>query len=265
VSGARFATGRDADRGAGRAADGRADRHADGHADHHTDRHGIAAVLSFLSCRTPDAWAERAIENVPLLLLDHASLELKAAEQAQKIIRRYGAAPYGGTARAHDLINRMSRLAREELRHFEQVVAMLETRGIRYRPVSPSRYASELHVRCRRDEPGSRVDTFVIGAVIEARSCERFACVAPRLDAVDPPLARFYRTLLKSEARHFGDYLAFAEQAAGGKVGDRVAAFLELDAALVHQPETDLRFLGGVPDGAPTARAAVPRDGSTRP
>lgn len=240
-------------------------RRAEPDADRGADGDGIAAVLSFLNCRTPEAWAECAVENVPLLLLDHASLELKAAEQAQKIIRRYGAARAGGTARANDLINAMSRLAREELRHFEQVVAMLEARGIAYRPVSPSRYASELHARCRRDEPGRRVDTFVIGAVIEARSCERFACLAPRLDAVDPPLARFYGTLLKSEARHFGDYLAFAEQAAGGKVGERVAAFLELDAALVHRPEMDLRFLGGVPDGMPAARAAVPRGGSTRP
>jgi tRNA 2-(methylsulfanyl)-N6-isopentenyladenosine37 hydroxylase len=239
-------------------------RCAEPDADRGADGDGIGAVLSFLNCRTPAAWVERAVRNIPLLLLDHASLELKAAEQAQKIIRRYGAAPAGDPARANDLVRTMSRLAREELRHFEQVVSMLETRGIRYRPVSPSRYATELHVRCRRDEPGRRVDTFVIGAVIEARSCERFDCLGSRLDGVDPPLARFYRTLLKSEARHFGDYLAFAEQAAGGPVAGRVAAFVELDAALVHRSDAEVRFLGGVPDRMPAARAAVPRGGSTR-
>jgi tRNA-(ms[2]io[6]A)-hydroxylase len=39
------------------------------------------------------------------------------------------------------------------------------------------------------------------------RSCERFYALAP---IVDDELGRYYRYLLKSESRHFEDYLALA-------------------------------------------------------
>ena len=71
----------------------------------------ITPVLDFLPCRTPQAWVDRAIEDIPTLLLDHASLELKAAQQALTLMNRYAGRP--------DLLDKMSRLAREELRHFD--------------------------------------------------------------------------------------------------------------------------------------------------
>jgi tRNA-(ms[2]io[6]A)-hydroxylase len=86
------------------------------------------------------------------------------------------------------------------------------------------------------------VDVLIVGAIIEARSCERFAALAPHLDA---KLSDFYTGLLKSEARHYRDYLDLAEQAAGGPVDDRVKAFLELERQLIELPDTEFRFHSG--------------------
>lgn len=212
----------------------------------------IGAVLEFLRCRTPRSWVDAAVLNLDTLLLDHASLELKAAQQAQKLIRRYGGGPHGQALAADELrsrlVNRMSRLAREELRHFEQVVALIEKRGGRYRNVSPSRYAAALHALARKQGPGTLVDSLVIGAIIEARSCERFFSLIERPGCVDESITEFYRVLLRSEARHFGDYLALARDAAGFAVSDRIERFLEKDAELVGSPDTELRFLSGTPD-----------------
>ena len=144
-------------------------------------------------------------------------------------------------------MNKMSRLAREELRHFEQVLALMEKRGVEYQPISASRYAATLHGQIRGSEPERLVDTLIVGAIIEARSCERFDRLVDALRPVDPELADFYRSLVKSEARHFTDYLALAEDEAGESVAERVDEFLESEQALILEPDPQLRFHSGVP------------------
>jgi len=223
----------------------------------------ISPVLDFLPSRTPAGWVDRAMADLPTLLLDHASLELKAAQQAQRLMRKYGARPprrsnsddregTAGNARAtrrlgrYDLLNKMSRLAREELRHFEQVLAILEERDIAYRPISASRYASGLHEEIRQTEPGRFLDSLLVGAIIEARSCERFYTLLPRLETEDPELGRFYASLLRSEARHFSDYLELARKAAGGSIDGRVARLLTREAVLMSTPDPQIRFHSGV-------------------
>jgi tRNA-(ms[2]io[6]A)-hydroxylase len=210
----------------------------------------IEPVLGFLRCRTPDAWIESALTDLDTLLLDHASLELKAAQQAQKLIRNYGlvrrpARDAREAAFRRRLVNRMSRLAREELRHFEQVVALIERRGKRLVAIEPARYAAGLHAIARRSEPGALVDSLVIGAVIEARSCERFFSLLAPLERADSEIADFYASLLRSEARHFGDYLALAEAADSGAWKSRVDLFLECDSRLVESDGPAIRFLSG--------------------
>ncbi len=141
----------------------------------------------------------------------------------------------------------MSRLSREELRHFEKVIALLEKRGRCYEAISASRYAAGLHALVRADEPGKIVDTLIVGAIIEARSCERFYSLIPRLEAIDEELAAFYESLLKSEARHFRDYLALAEEIGGAAVRDRVGQLLRSEASLIESDDTQFRFHSGVP------------------
>jgi tRNA-(ms[2]io[6]A)-hydroxylase len=169
------------------------------------------------------------------MLIDHANCEKKAASTALNLIYRY--------TDDFDLLNKMSRLAREEMRHFEQVIAIMKRRNIDYLPISASRYAAGLRELARNDEPGRLVDVLVIGAFIEARSCERFARLAPYLD---DELETFYTSLLKSEGRHYQDYLGLAKKAAGGQsIDERIALFAEREQQLIEQPDTLFRFHSG--------------------
>ena len=143
------------------------------------------------------------------------------------------------------LLQKLSRLAREELRHFEQVIAIMQARGVEYEQISASRYAGRLRGAVRSAEPQRLVDTLLVGAVIEARSCERFEALAP---ALDEELREFYRSLLKSEARHYMDYLKLARAlGAAEDVEQRVAELLELERALIESPDTEFRFHSGIP------------------
>lgn len=196
----------------------------------------LQPIQEFLLCPTPDAWVQQALAHPEILLIDHANCEKKAASTALNLMYRY--------IGDFELLNKMSRLAREELRHFEQVLAIMERRNIDYRHVSASRYAAELRKHVRSADPEKLIDTLIVGAIIEARSCERFARLAPHLDE---ELQKFYESLLKSEARHFQDYLSLAKKAAGGQsIDERVRFFLELEQELVASSDEEFRFHSGV-------------------
>lgn len=197
----------------------------------------ISAVLAFLPCPTPPAWVEAAIANPALLLTDHANCEKKAAGTALNLMFRYSADT--------GLMDWLSRLAREELRHFEQVLALMKRRGLPFRPLPAARYAGGLRSLVRSHEPARLVDTLIAGAFIEARSCERFAALAPRLDA---ELGGFYARLLASESRHFRGYLAAAERVAGAaELRARIAAFAARERELIESPDAEFRFHSGPP------------------
>jgi len=194
----------------------------------------LKEIHEFLPCRTPVKWIENALANQDVMLIDHAHCEKKAASTALSLMYRY--------VDNTDLLNKMSRLAREELRHFEQVLAIMKKRGVIYSHLSPARYAAGMREAVRKDDPGRLVDVLIVGAIIEARSCERFAALAPHLD---DKLAEFYNSLLKSEARHYQDYLVLAQQANGGPVQDRVAEFMAIEQKLIEEPDTEFRFHSG--------------------
>ncbi|MTI76851.1 tRNA-(ms[2]io[6]A)-hydroxylase [uncultured Marinobacter sp.] len=194
----------------------------------------LQEIHDFLPCRTPKQWIDNALANQDLMLIDHAHCEKKAASTALSLMYRY--------VENTELLNKMSRLAREELRHFEQVLAIMTKRGVDYRHLTPARYAAGLRQQVRQDDPGRLVDVLIVGAIIEARSCERFAALAPFLD---DRLADFYTSLLKSEARHYQDYLKLAEQAAGGPIDARVSEFLATEKELIEAPDTEFRFHSG--------------------
>jgi tRNA-(ms[2]io[6]A)-hydroxylase len=201
----------------------------------------LAPVKAFLPCETPDSWVREALQpdHEATLLIDHANCEKKAAATALSLMHRY-------VERA-ELLDKMSRLAREELRHFEQVLKLMRSRKIDYAPLTASRYAQGLHKGVRKQEPGRLVDTLIVGALIEARSCERFARLAPYLA---PELKAFYESLLKSEARHFNDYLTLAKPLCDAQMFEkRLAYFRGLEADLVQSPDAEFRFHSGPPSG----------------
>jgi tRNA-(ms[2]io[6]A)-hydroxylase len=197
-------------------------------------------ISTFLDTATPDEWLDQACENLPLLLLDHANCELKAASTALGFLYRYPDRSL--------LAQRMSRLAREELRHFEQVRSLMDDMDIAFERLSASRYAGGLRDAARKQEPQKLLDLLLIGALIEARSCERFARIAPRLPE---KLGKFYAGLLASEARHFEQYIAFAKaecDAGDAEIEQRLQDLKKIESALITDPDPDFRFHSGIPE-----------------
>ncbi|GAB4392975.1 MAG: tRNA isopentenyl-2-thiomethyl-A-37 hydroxylase MiaE [Gammaproteobacteria bacterium] len=193
-------------------------------------------LLAFLPCATPQAWIDYAVNHLEILLIDHAHCEKKAASTALSLIYRY--------PDRYALLHKLSRLAREELRHFEQVLVLIEQLGFRYDHVSPARYAAALRRHVRTHEPARLIDTLIVGALIEARSCERFMALAPHLPM---PISQFYQRLLKSEARHFQDYLALAKNYATEDISLRIQALRQVEHDLILTPDAEFRFHSGIP------------------
>lgn len=245
----------------------------------------LSPILNFLHCTTPQAWLDKARDpaNLPLLLTDHLICELKAAQTGMLLVRKYVADKQGADALlawlqpyedfafrdgpepdfaalnrqisksvmpqtddpwGQALIASMVLLIKEELHHFWQVREAMQARDIPYTKTTASRYAKGMLKAVRTHEPLTLIDKLICGAYIEARSCERFAALAPYLDA---DLQKFYLSLLRSEARHYQDYLALAQQVSGEDISDRVRYFGEVEAALILSPDPEFRFHSGVP------------------
>ncbi|ABV36146.1 tRNA--hydroxylase [Shewanella sediminis HAW-EB3] len=226
-------------------------------------------------------------ENLATLLIDHCNCELKAAQTGMFFVRKYAldresglqmldwAKPYEqfvyckerditeflnrdskkndftggfivkeGFEHGPVLIAKMVRLIKEEFHHFEQVLEIMHDRNIPYQNMRAGRYAKGMMKMVRTHEPAALIDKLIIGAFIEARSCERFAKLAPHLDEV---LNKFYVSLLRSEARHYQDYLQLAETFAGGDISDRIKIIAEGEAHLISSIDDEFNFHSGVP------------------
>ena len=201
-------------------------------------------VLAFLGCETPKTWLSAAQQNLPLLMQDHANCEKKAAGTAMNLMFRYSFFT--------DLQLKLAQLVREEMLHYEQVLELMAKRGQAWEALSAGRYAGVLRKEIRTYEPEALIDVLVIGAFVEARSCERFYALAP---LVDEELGKYYRYLLKSESRHFEDYLALAADVAKtAKMKDpeediqsRIEHIREVEKNLILSPDPLFRFHSGIP------------------
>lgn len=188
---------------------------------------------------TPGEWVEQACANPELLLIDHANCEKKAASTALSLMFAY--------AEDLHLADKMSRLAREELRHYEQVAKLIRALEIVPQRLSPGRYAQGMRRLVARMEPEREVDLMICGAFIEARSCERFAALAP---VIGGEAGRLFQGLHAAEARHFQVYMGLARRAAaraGVALEARVAVFAEREAELVGGRDEVFRFHSGRP------------------
>ena len=192
---------------------------------------------------TPVAWLEAACEQWQELLIDHGYCEKKAASTALALIFAYPECTEQCLA--------LARLAREELRHFEQVTRMMQRLEVPFTRLRPGRYAAGLRAALRTHEPQRRLDLLLAGALIEARSCERFRLLAPRLQA---PLGEFYGDLARAEARHGELYLEFARAAAlaagAGDYSVRLAELAAIEGQLICTADEQLRFHSGPPRGS---------------
>ncbi|MGR5259339.1 tRNA isopentenyl-2-thiomethyl-A-37 hydroxylase MiaE [Vibrio astriarenae] len=245
----------------------------------------LEPIHQFLHCETPDEWIEEARkpERLKILLIDHLMCELKAAQSAMLLIRKYAIddsssqallewfkpyedfayrktgsldtlkgksqiskaiIPRSNNTYSQELIDKMVLLIKEELHHFYQVLEIMEQRGVEFEPVFAGRYAKGLISNMATYEPKTLVDKLIIGALIEARSCERFAKLAPYLD---DDLAKFYISLLRSEARHYQDYLILAEQVSASDIQERVQYLASIEAELILSADDDFKFHSGKP------------------
>ncbi|MGB0899122.1 MAG: tRNA isopentenyl-2-thiomethyl-A-37 hydroxylase MiaE [Psychrobium sp.] len=245
----------------------------------------LAPIARFLKTETPQAWIDEAkkAENLPVILIDHLVCELKAAQSAMYLIRKYAVDAESGQALlewlrpfeqfiyklsgdwkqfpsknnlsksvipksnspyGQDLIDKMVLLIKEELHHFYQVLEIMDDYGIKYKHITPGRYAKGMLSHVKTHEPETLVDKLICGAYIEARSCERFAKLAPY---VDQRLADFYISLLRSEARHYQDYLTLAQDIAGKDISERIEFFGQVEAELISSSDADFKFHSGVP------------------
>jgi tRNA-(ms[2]io[6]A)-hydroxylase len=250
-----------------------------------TTKELLTPINTFLNCQTPQSWIDEAIkpENLENLLIDHCNCELKAAQTAMFLIRKYAVdkenaaallawlKPYedfvyrrdfeGSFSGKHsglgkaivaredvsfgaELVDKMILLIKEELHHFQQVLDIMTSRGIEYSNVRAGRYAKGMMQHVRTYEPAALIDKLICGAYIEARSCERFAKLAPYLD---DDLNKFYVSLLRSEARHYQDYLSLAEKIANEDISPRITFFAEVEACLIQSKDDDFRFHSGFP------------------
>ncbi len=245
----------------------------------------LAPIYQFLKCETPDSWIEKAKqpEHLPLLLTDHMTCELKAAQTAMLLMRKYATdqssseallvwlrpyedfiyrkqgdfeslakknnlskaiVPKSDSLYGQDLVDKMVLLIKEELHHFYQVLEIMHKRQIPYVNVPSARYAKGLMKKVRTYEPQALIDKLICGAYIEARSCERFAKLAPHLD---DELNKFYVSLLRSEARHYQDYLTLAQSISDEDISDRVTLIGQVEAELISSPDKDFKFHSGLP------------------
>ena len=197
----------------------------------------ISHIHEFLGVTTPEKWLTVAKNHLPLLMQDHANCEKKAAGTAMNLIFRYEF--------HRELQEKLAQLVREEMLHYEQVITLMKERGIDWFHLPAGRYAKGLLTHKRTYEPQAMMDVLIIGAFIEARSCERFSALADVID--DEKLSKYYKYLLKSESRHYEDYLALAASVCDDDLDERVAFFRQVENELITSDDDELRFHSGVP------------------
>jgi tRNA-(ms[2]io[6]A)-hydroxylase len=188
-----------------------------------------------LAAPTPADWTARALAQLDEVLVDHAHCEKKAAGMAVQLLFRYPEHAF--------LQEPLSRLAREELAHFEEVLRILAERGVGFRRQKPAAYAGRLRSEIRTGDPEHLLDTLLCSALIEARSCERFRLLAEAV--ADASLAAFYRGLLAAEARHHRMYVELALQLAPEpEVEERLAELAAWEARAIAEGPARARMHG---------------------
>jgi tRNA-(ms[2]io[6]A)-hydroxylase len=182
---------------------------------------------------TDPRWAAIALADLDSALADHAHCEMKAASNLMSLATRWPAST--AVARA------LSAIAEEELRHFRAVLDLLEQRGIELGRPETDAYAADLRraaqITADKSPVGSLADRLVVGALIEARSCERFHLLAEALATRGDALAAFYEELFACEARHYTAMIELAVAVCGDepRVRDRLATLARAEGAIAAQ------------------------------
>jgi len=200
-----------------------------------------------LHSRTPPRWAKGVLRDPAALLSDHAYLERKAATNALQLLNRW---PEPDPP--ENWVIAMTSIAADEVGHLATVVRLLHKRGGRLTRMHRNGYAMDLHRLVRMGEgPDELIDRLMISALIEARSCERFAVLAESAESGEVELAGLYRDLYASEAGHYRVFINLARQLAAAPVVEhRWREMLAAEAEIIASQPVGPTMHSGVPAGA---------------
>ncbi len=188
----------------------------------------IRKMLLFRA-KVPLDWWGRVRSNVASVLLDHAHLERRAATTALAL-ERY--------RELYGRVEELNAIAIEELEHFQLVMNLLRRRNIPFGPAVPSAWISGMMRSIRSGRNGQVIDHLLCCALIEGRSCEKFQFLAEGFRELDLELADFYGGLVESEGNHYSAYLLMAREIDEQETNRRLDYYLDLDAALMKEPNT---------------------------
>ena len=188
-----------------------------------------------LHSRTPKEWARAVLAEPVRLLIDHAFLEKKAAANAMELLTRW---PNDGV---EGWVETMTSVARDETAHLAQVTRILLSRGGKLERIHKNPYANSLRLLVRKGDPAEILDRLLVSALIEVRSCERFAVLAEA--SQDAELAKFYSALFASEMGHYKVFLRLARKVAGRTAAEeRWQEMLAAEARILARQDTGPRI-----------------------
>ncbi|MBZ0113253.1 MAG: hypothetical protein K8J08_12375 [Thermoanaerobaculia bacterium] len=186
-----------------------------------------------LSRPTDPTWGELAAANLPIFLADHAICEQQAA--------LFGLSLVGHYPEDHELVVHMSALAAEEVAHLRRVTTLLHKRGLSLlgRRANPWVQGLRKHLD-NSSNANLKVDRLCLGALIEARSCERFTCLLRVVQSTDPEVALLLQDLGPAEKRHWRLFIELARREAAQRSDDfdfdsRWQGWLKLEDELAAQ------------------------------
>ncbi len=192
-----------------------------------------------LRSRTPLEWGRAVLAEPLALLADHAFLEQKAANNAMELMTRWPGEWFPGWLEA------MTSVARDEAAHLAQVTRLLIKRGGRLGRGHRNPYAQGLRALVRKGAEAEVIDRLIVSALIELRSCERFAVLAEACE--DEELSAFYGALFSSEMGHYKLFLKLAQ-----KVGPKAAVsarweqMLDAEARVLEEQKPGPRMHSGI-------------------
>lgn len=176
---------------------------------------------------TPKRWAKLAAADLPTFVADHAVCEQQVALYALSLAGYY--------PEDLELVTKVAALAAEEVQHFRRVVTILKKRGwpLAGRRKNPWVQALRQHIVSGR-EPWTKVDRLLFGAMVEARSCERFSRLLTVLD--DPEICRLLQELGPAEKRHWEMFYKLAGRDVESEaLAERWRGWLELERGLARE------------------------------
>jgi len=175
--------------------------------------------------RTPRVWAELAARQLPTFLADHAVCEQQAALTGLNLVAHY--------PDDDELVRCMISLATEEVSHLRRVTRLLHRRGLKPARRRTNPYVSRLRSRMAREsELELKIDRLLVGALIEARSCERFTRLLELVE--DGEVTELLRDLGPAEQRHWEMFYGLAaRESAPATLEPRWHAWLEWESELM--------------------------------